>query len=808
MKKKKLTLLSAVTAAAIMAACTADEMLSEGGKATRSIASADPTPIMVSALVDNGDWEDVAVGSDELHAAATRAGQNLNEGSLSGTVQSMALYAYGQSDNASGYSRFVLDTYNSSTQLFSATTMPVFPAGDNSVDVYGWYPAMDSTPKTFQVQSDQSTNDNFIKSDLMLANQVSCTRSKNSSNEYTVTAAQLTFRHVLSKINMNITPGEGVTITQVVINGVNRTATINDSSPASLSASCSGNGNDAITVWTGTHSSGQLQISAVIPPQTLKNTFVTITANTPTKTGKTATYSLGSTGKSFATGKKYVMTLTVNQQDIKPQAHNISAWDNATGTVTIAGNTTGGGGDIELSEYEKTLTVAGSSQTVSIQSGSGTYTVVSSNTGVATASVSGTSISISPVSAGFANVLVYNSSGEYGIVSVTVNKATPTVTPPTAVSGTKTYNKSAQTLFSGGSTTGGTLQFALGTSSSATGTWSTSLPTATNAGTHYVWYKVVGNDNYNDVAATRGVSKEIAKLTPTITLSPSSLSFAGATGVNKTFTVSFNGDNSLSVASSSSSIATVSPASLSSSGGTVTVTSKGYGNATITVSAAATSNCNAAANKTVSVTSVANPLASVTVGDIGKVITSDGQIYATVSAATSAGKTAVAMIAYVGTKTAVNGTGSYSDAYNHGLAVSLASVKTDGTLYNVGAADFTYITWNDCASAINNLKNNSSFSAPSLSSGWLFPSYYQWQHMLIGCGNSATFNSGSPNTNSFGYGNFATKMSNCGGQAITGDYWSSTERDSSYAWDYFFSDSCFYNRNKSNNGRLRAVFAF
>ena len=32
--------------------------------------------------------------------------------------------------------------------------------------------------------------------------------------------------------------------------------------------------------------------------------------------------------------------------------------------------------------------------------------------------------------------------------------------------------------------------------------YTTSIPTATNAGTYYVWYKVVGDDNHNDTAAS------------------------------------------------------------------------------------------------------------------------------------------------------------------------------------------------------------------------------------------------------------------------------------------------------------------
>ncbi|MBR1486370.1 MAG: InlB B-repeat-containing protein [Synergistaceae bacterium] len=78
-------------------------------------------------------------------------------------------------------------------------------------------------------------------------------------------------------------------------------------------------------------------------------------------------------------------------------------------------------------------------------------------------------------------------------------KTTPTVTKPTAKS--LTYNGSAQELVNAGSTTGGTLQYALGTATGPTTEYSTSIPTATEAGTYYVWYRVVGNENYNDVAA-------------------------------------------------------------------------------------------------------------------------------------------------------------------------------------------------------------------------------------------------------------------------------------------------------------------
>ena len=77
-------------------------------------------------------------------------------------------------------------------------------------------------------------------------------------------------------------------------------------------------------------------------------------------------------------------------------------------------------------------------------------------------------------------------------------KVAPIVTAPTAK--TLTYDGSVQALVNAGITTGGTLNYAVSTNSAtapSTG-WSASIPTATDAGTYYVWYKVVGDADHND----------------------------------------------------------------------------------------------------------------------------------------------------------------------------------------------------------------------------------------------------------------------------------------------------------------------
>ena len=96
------------------------------------------------------------------------------------------------------------------------------------------------------------------------------------------------------------------------------------------------------------------------------------------------------------------------------------------------------------------------------------------------------------------------------IGTFTINKVTPTVTAPTAKTGL-VYNTSSQALINAGSTNYGTLQYSLDNSS-----WGTAIPSGTNASSYTVYYKVVGDSNINDVAAS-SVACSIAKVTPTVT---------------------------------------------------------------------------------------------------------------------------------------------------------------------------------------------------------------------------------------------------------------------------------------------------
>jgi len=92
-----------------------------------------------------------------------------------------------------------------------------------------------------------------------------------------------------------------------------------------------------------------------------------------------------------------------------------------------------------------------------------------------------------------------------GSEKVVITKAEGTITAPTAKD--LTYTGSAQELIKAGTSQTGEIQYKI-----EGGTYSTSIPKATNAGTYKVYYKVVGDKNHEDVTET-SISVTIKKAT-------------------------------------------------------------------------------------------------------------------------------------------------------------------------------------------------------------------------------------------------------------------------------------------------------
>lgn len=144
-------------------------------------------------------------------------------------------------------------------------------------------------------------------------------------------------------------------------------------------------------------------------------------------------------------------------------------------------------------------------------------------------------------------------------------------------------------------------------------------------------------------------------------------------------------------------------------------------------------------------------LANVTTDYIGWVVGQNGKVYSAADKATAAGTTAVAMVAYVGS----------ASNCTHGLAVALADES--GTM-NQSAA----------ITAASTTKNT---NTPITTGTWRLPTIQDWQYILIGCGNGASYSS-TPGT--VGIGTLNAKLASVGNILQNTYYWSSIDTYSPY----------------------------
>jgi len=114
-------------------------------------------------------------------------------------------------------------------------------------------------------------------------------------------------------------------------------------------------------------------------------------------------------------------------------------------------------------------------------------------------------------------------------IAVSIAKADAVITTAPTAAENLTYTGEAQTLLAtAGEATGGELQYSLDNE-----TFAAELPTETNAGNYTVYYKVVGDQNHNDVAG-EAVPVIIAKANAVITTAPSAAENLAYTGEAQT----------------------------------------------------------------------------------------------------------------------------------------------------------------------------------------------------------------------------------------------------------------------------------
>lgn len=175
-------------------------------------------------------------------------------------------------------------------------------------------------------------------------------------------------------------------------------------------------------------------------------------------------------------------------------------------------------------------------------------------------------------------------------------------------------------------------------------------------------------------------------------------------------------------------------------------------------------------------------------GNVGKILCTDGSIYATVSEAETASKTVSGMIAYEGSETGVAGK-------TNGLVISV-------TQYNGNYSDVE--TW------VSSLATE----RPAGASAWAIPTVTQWMRIMQACGGSVVTTMPTDANLDFSWGLLSTKITNCEGGNMaaisTSRYWTSTDGSSSGTKVVYYPRSQYfqYRYDEASYGYCRAIFAW
>lgn len=296
--------------------------------------------------------------------ARTRGAYNL-QGTTLNDMTNIGIYAWKTGETApvtsyAGYANNKVDSYTgaSAPYTLSPTTPIYFPVDNSDIDVYLYAP-YNASPTVdgdmvmnFSIQSDQSTDANYILSDYLFGK---ATAVYNGAVSPAVNKrADVTMYHALSKIILKIEAPVGVSVagltnlkitsvkpdTQIrMANGSAADMTVG-SDPTDHLAIASGTPGDVIvTTATGfdpavANTNGY---AAIIPPQSMTSMGISITVDGKTATGSLSgglNYGAGPTNiTTFDPSKVYTITLKVSGGDaLSIQLVEIVDWVSGNGS--------------------------------------------------------------------------------------------------------------------------------------------------------------------------------------------------------------------------------------------------------------------------------------------------------------------------------------------------------------------------------------------------------------------------------------------------------------------------------------------
>ena len=304
---KATKIISACAVLVALASCSNDHVISQPG--------AEDTPIRIQANVG---------------AVTTKAAYNLLESTFS-SGDAINVYIGENTSNTSTSSEgpYTSMVYSYTSSTFTPTDTQYFPANGHGIDVWGVYPSTitESTPD-FTIQSDQTDDDKYKKSDLMFATE--------KTNQKKGAPISLIFAHKLSKIIVKLDkePGVNADLTDAVIKLTNVSTKV----PLTKV--------DHTGILLGTASTNSQDISELTIGKYETNGTAAIVIPQPTSTmkfkvelasGGTYTASIPSDPGNFAPNTAYTYTLKLKANGITVTA-SIDAWtpeDGGSGDATL-----------------------------------------------------------------------------------------------------------------------------------------------------------------------------------------------------------------------------------------------------------------------------------------------------------------------------------------------------------------------------------------------------------------------------------------------------------------------------------------
>lgn len=289
--------------------------------------------IAALALTACSNDDEIKVGGDNailltssLDVAETRAATDIQTSAFdAGETVDVYITEHNGGNNPTTYPQPIEYTTGAGGAL-TVGTQYYYPTSGNGVNIYALYPATAETGKLFTIAEDQSTDANYKASDLMYGKPATNPVSPSAN------AVNIKFTHLLSKVTINLKPGENVTSldgAKVELIGVKPSTTLTASKDGCSIGAASGTAT-SITVMTATETvtSG----SAIIVPQTLPEMFLQVTLGGATLTGKL------STGEpTLVAGNAYTYDITVNMRGGALEIEgSITPWNNGgtnSGTV-------------------------------------------------------------------------------------------------------------------------------------------------------------------------------------------------------------------------------------------------------------------------------------------------------------------------------------------------------------------------------------------------------------------------------------------------------------------------------------------